>query len=77
MFWTGLWHGETSEELEKLYIQYSKMFHGFYPGSYEEIDYEGLTYDEYVGYIKESLKQKVVLPEIMYPGIYDNDDDIS
>ncbi len=77
MYWTGLWHGEATEELKELYIQYEKTFHVFYPGSYEEIDYEGLTYDEYVNYIKKSLEKKVILPKIMYPGIYDNDDDIS
>ena len=74
--WTLLWKGEPTEELKELYEQYAEMFHGFYPGSYEEIAYEGLSYEKYVGYIKESLKQKIELPEIMYPGINDDDDEI-
>lgn len=69
MSWTSLWHGKVTEELKELYIQYEKLFSPFYPDNYAEIDYEGyqdMTYDEYVGYIKECIKQKKEMPDIVY-----------
>lgn len=77
MSWQGLWQGKMTEELKDLHTQYRKMFNGFDACGYEEISYEGLTYEEYVGYIKESLKQGKELPNIMYPDIDDNDEEYS
>lgn len=66
MCWTLLWKGKKTEELKELYTQYKKLFCPFYPGSYEEIAYNSMTYDEYVGYIKECIKQKKEMPDIVY-----------
>ncbi len=78
MSWYGLWHGKTTKELDDLHVQYRKMF-DFEACGYEEIAdvYDSLSYEQYVAYIKESLKQKVELPLIINPSIYDDDDEIT
>ena len=61
-----LWHGERTEELNDLYRQYEHLF-GMSPGGYEEINdgYDGMTYDEFVGYIKECIRRKKSMPYIV------------
>ena len=66
------WKGKVTEELKELYKQYAELFRGKYPDEYAELDgcYD-ISYEEFIGYIKESLKQKNSLPDVMFPGIYD------
>ena len=72
----GLWRGKITKELDDLHRQYNKMFNGFDACGYEEIGdtYDDFTYEQYVAYIKESLKQGIELPLIVDPNIYDDYD---
>ena len=60
-----MWKGKVTEELIDLYKQYHELFPDGYPDEYEEIEYQGMTYDEYVGYIKECIKQKKEMESIV------------
>lgn len=67
-----MWEGKVTEELKDLYIQYAELFDGMYPDEYAELEgcYD-ISYDEFVGYIKECIKRKEKMPDVMFPGIYD------
>lgn len=62
-----LWHGERTEELNDLYRQYEHLFYGMSPGGCAELEgcYDSMTYDEYVGYIKECIRRKKTMPFIV------------
>ena len=71
-----LWTGKFTEELEELYDKYEEIF-GEYPGRYMEIEssYSTMSYEEYVGYIKESIQQKRALPYVMFPDDFLTDEE--
>ena len=60
-----MWKGKYTKELDELYDKYEELFPNSYPDEYEEIEYHGMTYDEYVGYIKECIKQKKEMESIV------------
>ncbi len=60
-----MWEGKVTEELIDLYKQYHKLFPDGYPDEFEEIEYYDMTYHEFVGYIKECIKQKKEMPYIV------------
>lgn len=59
-----MWKVEFDDRLKSLFNEYEKMF-GCYPDTYEEIAYFAMTYDEFVGYIEKSLKQKIEIDEVV------------
>lgn len=64
-FWRGR---KVTEELKKLYKQYDELFRG-YPDEYLELEgcYDDMSYEEYVGYIKECIEKKKAMPYVVYP----------
>ncbi len=62
------WKGKVTEELKELYIKYAELFDGMSPGGYAELDgcYDNISYEEFVGYIKECIKQKEEMPDVMF-----------
>jgi hypothetical protein len=60
-----VWEKEFTEELKQLFDEYAKMFDGGYPDEYEDIDYDAMTYDVFVGFIKESLRTGKEFPEVV------------
>ena len=60
-----MWKGKVTEELKELYIKYAELFDGMYPDEYDDIAYYAMDYDEFVGYIKECIKQKKEMDEIV------------
>lgn len=60
-----MWTGKWTNELDALYDKYFEMFDGYYPDDYDEILYDAMTYEEFVGYIKQCLKSKKGMPRIV------------
>lgn len=60
-----MWNGEVTEELLNLYKEYAVKHHGVEPDGYDELDYDAMTYDEYVGFIKTCLAIGEEMPEIV------------
>ena len=52
-----MWEGKVTEELKDLYEQYMKQNNGFGPDGYEELCYDAMSYEEFVGYIREALRR--------------------
>lgn len=59
-----MWKGKVTEELIKLHNQYLKKY-GMEPDEFAEIFYDGMSYDEYVGYIKECLEKDLEIPDVV------------
>ena len=59
-----MWYGKMTQELEKLYNDYYKMF-GLTPDGYMELEYGESSYKVYVKDIKKSLKLKKELPDFV------------
>ena len=57
-----MWKGKVTEEL---YIKYAELFDGMYPDEFDDIAYYARDYEEFVGYIKECIKQKKEMDEIV------------
>ena len=62
-----MWEDKFTEELEELYRQYNEIFPDSYPDEYDDIECDTMDYDEFVGYIKECIKQKKEMPDIVCP----------
>lgn len=60
-----MWKGKVTRELKRLYRLYEEKFN-CYPDGYLEVNCKNLTYEEFVGYIKESLKYDVSFPCAFY-----------
>jgi len=60
-----MWTGPVTEELKELYLAYKDKFDGEWPDGYDDVHYEGMTYDEFVGYIKKSLETGLPLEEVV------------
>lgn len=59
-----MWEKEVTEELIGLYDEYLNAF-GTYPEGYIELNYDAMTYDRFVGYIRESLRTGKELPYVV------------
>ena len=61
------WKGKVTKELDKLYEEYHQLFK-VYPDFYLELEgcYD-MSYEEYVGYIKECIEKKKAMPYVVYP----------
>ena len=60
-----MWEGKMTKELYDLFIQYADENDGAEPDEYEELCYDAMTYDEFVGYIKEALRRHCGLPDVV------------
>ena len=60
-----MWTGEWTEELEELFRQYNEEIGEGDPDEYEELCYDAMTYDEFVGYIKEALRQHCCIVDVV------------
>lgn len=60
-----MWEEELTEELEDLFAQYMDEHNGMPPDEYEELCYDAMTYDEFVGYIKEALRRHCTVVDII------------
>lgn len=59
-----MYYGKMTEELEKLYNEYDKIF-GVFPNYHEELEYGDADYDDYVRDIKQAIKEKRDLVDIV------------
>ena len=50
-----MWNKEIKDELKGLVKEYHKKF-GEWPHHYDELNYDAMTYDRFVGYIKKCLE---------------------
>lgn len=60
-----MWNGKITEELRELYLEYMKQNQGMPPDEYDDVCYEDMTYDEFVGYIKEAIRRHCDLVEVL------------
>lgn len=60
-----MWEGKVTEELRDLFRQYKVQTQGIAPDSYIELCYDAMTYDEFVGYIKEALRRHCTIVDII------------
>lgn len=60
-----MWEKELTEELNALMDQYAKAHHGVEPDGYDELNCNEMTYEEFVGYIKECLATGKEMPEVV------------
>ena len=55
-----MWNGLVTEELRDLSLQYANKFRGACPDEYEDI-----TYDEFVAFIRKCLRTGKEIPDIV------------
>lgn len=60
-----MWEGKITEELVDLCRKYEEEHHGTPPDGYIELCYDAMTYDEFVGYIKEALRRHCTVVDII------------
>lgn len=60
-----MWKGKMTEELEDLFVQYMDEHNGMPPDGYVELCYNAMTYDEFVGYIKDALQRHCSIVKII------------
>ncbi len=60
-----MWRGKVTEELKALFIQYHERFGCGYPDEYDEICYHAMSYEQFVGFIKEALATGKEMPDVV------------
>ena len=60
-----MWEGKFTEELLELYKKYAVEHYGAEPDEYDELNCNEMSYDEFVGYIKECLATGKEMPEVV------------
>ena len=60
-----MWEGKVTEELKDLYEQYMKQNNGFGQYGYEELCYDAMSYEEFVGYIREALRRHCCIVDVV------------
>ena len=60
-----MWEGEWTEELKELFHQYNEEIGEGDPDEYDELCYDAMTYDEFVGYIKEALRRHCCIVDVV------------
>jgi hypothetical protein len=60
-----MWTGEFTKELETLYAQYAAEHYGAEPDGYDELNCNAMTYDQFVGFIKECLATGKEMPDVV------------
>lgn len=59
-----MWNGKVTDELKGLAKQYTKENH-VGPDSYDELCYDAMSYDEFVGYIQEALRRHCCIVDVV------------
>lgn len=59
-----MWNGKVTEELKQLHEQYYEKYE-MEPDWYAEIFYAGMSYEEYLGYIRECLGKGLEIPDVV------------
>lgn len=60
-----MWKGPMTEELKQLFLQYAEQHRSAEPDEYEGIDYDDISYDEFVGYIRKCLETGLEIPYVI------------
>ena len=60
-----MYRGPVTNELLEAYHEYKKQHDGCPPDEYDEVCYENMTHDEFLGYIKEALKKKCDILDVI------------
>lgn len=60
-----VWKGKITEELRELYRRYMDENAGFEPDGYDELNYDVMTYEDFVGYIKEALRRHCCIVDVV------------
>ena len=60
-----MWNGIVTEELKSLYMQYMKKFNGAWPDGYDELNYDDMTYDEFIQFMKICIETGLEMPYIV------------
>lgn len=59
-----MWKGKFDDSLKNLFVAYDERF-GCEPDTYEEIYYDDMSYEEFVGYINQALEKNVEIDEVI------------
>lgn len=59
-----MWKGKFDNHLRKLFVAYDERF-GCEPDTYEEIYYDDMSYEEFVGYINQALEKNAEIDEVI------------
>ena len=65
MIGVTMWESEFTEELLDLYKKYAAEHYGVEPDGYDELCCNAMTYEEFVGFIKECLATGKEMPEVV------------
>lgn len=60
-----MWNGKITSELKELARQYMDRFDDMGPDEYDELNYDAMTYERFVGYIKECLRTGKEMPDVV------------
>ena len=60
-----MWKGKVTPELKELAHTYSAIFPDEYVDGYDELCYDAMSYDEFIGYIKEAIETHRPLTEVV------------
>lgn len=60
-----MWKGPWTEEVHRLYDAYEEKFEGAWPDGYDELNYDAMTYERFVGYMKECLEKGLEMPDVV------------
>ena len=60
-----MWEGTVTKELEELGKAYAAEHHGMWPDEYDELCYDAMSYEEFVGYIREALRRHCCIVDVV------------
>ena len=60
-----MWNGLVTEELRSLYAQYTEKFDGAWPDGYDELNYDCMTYEHFIQYMKICIETGREMPDIV------------
>lgn len=60
-----MWHGKVTDELVQLFREYGEKHYGVEPDEYDELCCDAMTYEEFVGFIKEALRTGKEMPDVV------------
>lgn len=60
-----MWEGKITQELIELHREYREKHDDMGADEYEEIFYDGMSYEEYIGYIRLCLEKNLEIPDVV------------
>ena len=60
-----MWNGLVTDEVNELFQRYAEQHNGADPDEYDDIFYNDLSYDEFVGYIRKCLETGLAMPYVI------------